>query len=499
MGVNRYASVDELVDALFVRSDAYPALVIADADGTAGAVHTGAVHAISGKDLARAIRARADRIARSTCACEAVECDGSAACVVEILALAMAGVQSVLVEASAPKKTREERVRAGDADRIWPTAPAGGSARIADAVPSEWGCARLEAASEESETASNSATVLPWLRTTPIERTDHSRILFFTSGTTGAAKAVVLTDASLLASAWNGSSLLPLRADDTVLNMLPISHVYGLVCGVLWGLACGATVALGRGRRHLFSDASLFQPTVIVAVPTLAQALCARDALGDRLRMMLIGAAPCPPRTVEALRARNIEVHCGYGATETSSGVALSLDDDTTALTLTPDANVRIDDQGQIMIRVPSCLMEGYYRSGKRLTRDQWYATGDIGRVDDHGLLHVDGRMGDVVVLPSGAKLSIPAFEKELRAAWHTDDIAVLCERGRIVVVCGMLEHGETPDRLRRSATDVLQRMFPDARVGVHRVVITGQPLPRTTAGDIERWRLQKEAYENGD
>lgn len=501
MGVNRYASADELVDALSMRSDDRPALVVADDAGAAAGAHAGAVHAISGKELAGAIRRRADQIARSTCACEAVECDGSAACVVEIMALAVAGVQSVLVEASAPSQTREERVRAGDADRIWPMAPAGGAAWIADAVPEEWGPVRFESAGPRTasgNSATSDGSARSWLRTIPIDRPDYSRILFFTSGTTGTAKAVVLTDASLLASAWNGSSLLPLRTNDTVLNMLPLSHVYGLVCGVLWGLACGATVALGRGRRHLFSDAALFQPTVMVAVPTLAQALCARDALGCRLRMMLIGAAPCPSRTVKALRTRSVEVHCGYGATETSSGVALSLGDDTTALTLTPDAKARIDDQGQIMLRVPSCLMEGYYRSG-RLKRDQWYATGDVGRVDEHGLLHVEGRLGDVVVLPSGAKLSIPTLEKELRAEWHTDDVAVLYERGRIVVVCGMLGHEESSDRLRCSAQNVLQKAFPDARVSVHRVVVTGRPLPRTAAGDIERWRLQKEACENDD
>ena len=65
----------------------------------------------------------------------------------------------------------------------------------------------------------------------------------FTSGTTERARAVVLTEGSLCASAACGSALLPLSGNDTLLCMLPLDHVFGFVCGLLWGLSSGAAVA----------------------------------------------------------------------------------------------------------------------------------------------------------------------------------------------------------------------------------------------------------------
>ena len=78
----------------------------------------------------------------------------------------------------------------------------------------------------------------------------EGQILFFTSGTVEAAKAVVLTDQSLCASAWNGGQMLPLSSEDRLLCVLPLNHVFGFVCGLLWGLSSGASVALGRGMRY---------------------------------------------------------------------------------------------------------------------------------------------------------------------------------------------------------------------------------------------------------
>ena len=77
-----------------------------------------------------------------------------------------------------------------------------------------------------------------------------SDILFFTSGTTASSKAVVLTEGSLMAAAYNGSCKLPLSPDDTLLCVLPLNHVFGFVCGLLWGMECGTPVALGRGPRY---------------------------------------------------------------------------------------------------------------------------------------------------------------------------------------------------------------------------------------------------------
>ena len=135
-----------------------------------------------------------------------------------------AGLQVALVDPLMPNGVMEPLLRSVDADCAWSSNPA---------------------RQEEIE-----KTLAP--KSKPAYGA-HG-VLFFTSGTTSFSKAVVLTDESLMSSAFNGSSLLPLSPDDTLLCLLPLSHVFGFVCGLLWGLSCGATVALGRGPRYYASD-----------------------------------------------------------------------------------------------------------------------------------------------------------------------------------------------------------------------------------------------------
>ena len=83
-------------------------------------------------------------------------------------------------------------------------------------------------------------------------------ILFFTSGTTSESKAVVLTEKSLCSATYNGGSLLPLTEKDKLLSVLPYSHVFGMVCSLLWPLSFGATICLGNGIRKIFTDFALY-------------------------------------------------------------------------------------------------------------------------------------------------------------------------------------------------------------------------------------------------
>ena len=188
----------------------------------------------------------------------------------------------------------------------------------------------------------------------------EGELLFFTSGTTSRSKIVRLTSQSLCTSAWSGQSMLACGEGDVILSVLPLSHVFGFVCALLWGFAYGATIALGRGPRHLVDDALFYKPTILPAVPTLMGALLRFDALNPELRTALIGAAPCPPELTAALRAKGIDVYLGYGLTETSSGIAISQDlDEPDALYPCPGADFLIEEDGEVAIATP-CMMLGY-------------------------------------------------------------------------------------------------------------------------------------------
>lgn len=430
----------------------------------------GRVEGVTWNDFAARVQARAAELRGDARACEAVFADGSLACIVEVFACAEAGIQVVLAAADACGQEAAELVAAGDADAVWPPSCAVGEVR--------------EALRGDDER---------------IERPEFGHILFFTSGTTSRAKPVALTDTSLMASAYNGSALLPLGNDDCVLDVLPLSHVFGFVCGVLWGLSCGARVALGRGKRHLLDDARTFHPTVMPLVPALLRFFLHHHLLNPELRLVLTGAAPCPAELVELARSAGLEVHCGYGLTETSSGVALSLGEDTGALTLCPECTVEVSAAGELLVSAPTCQMQGYYgrpADTRRALAGGVLHTGDVGFIDDAGLLHVKGRGRDVVVLDSGIKLHLPSCEQRLREELGQDDLAIVVLEGSPVLVCGEFspagkEHGWNVEELTRALRDVCLSEGRDARIV--RVVELGHPLPRTAGGDIQRWKIAKE------
>ena len=430
----------------------------------------GRVEDVTWNDFAARVQARAAELRGDARACEAVFADGSLACIVEVFACAEAGIQVMLVAADACGQEASELVAAGDADAVWPSSRAAGGVR--------------EALRGDDER---------------IERPGFGRILFFTSGTTSRAKPVALTDTSLMASAYNGSALLPLGEDDCVLDVLPLSHVFGFVCGVLWGLSCGARIALGRGKRHLLDDARTFRPTVMPLVPALLRFFLRHHLLNPELRLVLTGAAPCPAELVELARSAGLEVHCGYGLTETSSGVALSLGEDTGALTLCPECTVEVSAAGELLVSAPTCQMQGYYgrpEDTRRALEGGVLHTGDVGFIDDAGLLHVRGRGRDVVVLDSGIKLHLPSCEQRLREELGQDDLAVVVSEGMPVLVCGEFsptgqERGWNVGELTRKLRGMRLSEGRDARIA--RAVELGHPLPRTAGGDIQRWMIAKE------
>ncbi len=323
-------------------------------------------------------------------------------------------------------------------------------------------------------------------------RNCEGRILFFTSGTTERAKAVVLTDRSLMASAYNGGMMLPLKREDVLLNMLPLDHVFGFVCGLLWGLSCGASVALGRGPRHYLDDCDYFRPTALSAVPMLLGFLLKNNLLNEELRIILVGAGDCPDQLMDAVKAKGIRLSFGYGLTETSSGVAISTSGDPRAMAVCPDDRITIAEDGEILVESSTCMMIGYYKhyedTGKVLKNGVLY-TGDLGRFDENGLLHITGRKKEILVLPDGTKIFLPEYESELAGILHTDKLAAVLKNNSPVLV---LEHSDMTEKEILDAVSPFMNTQPRGS-RISEVIILNHAMPKTETGKIRRWELEKE------
>lgn len=389
--------------------------------------------------------------------CLGLLCDGSLDNVVELFAANLAGLQVVLLDASLEAEVLKTLIHYTDVDLLW------GDEELKD----------------ELEISLMSGV-----------RDGAGRILFFTSGTTERSKAVVLTDHSLCQSAWNGSAKLPLSPQDTLLCLLPLGHVFGFVCGLLWGLSCGCCVALGRGQRHYIDDCDFYRPTAVSVVPMLLGFLMKMRCVNPELKLVLVGAGDCPPSLLSAAAASGLRVSFGYGLTETSSGVAISVSGDPYAMEVCPDDRISIAEDGEILIEAPTCIMQGYYKrpdATREVLRDGVFHSGDLGRFDENGLLHITGRKKDILVLPDGTKIFLPEYESALMQTLGHTELAVMLKDDRpVLVFSGEGDAKGIFEKLRD-----LMRSLPRGQQ-ITEVLLTDEPLPRTATGKIKRWELQQ-------
>ena len=407
--------------------------------------------------LEEAVAARADALRAGGKTCLGLLADGSADCVIELFAAVRAGLQLVMLDPSLPDELLRGLLAYTDIDLLW-------------------GDEELREELADALTAGVTGGA--------------GRILFFTSGTTERSKAVVLTEQSLCASAWNGAQKLPLTPADTLLCLLPLGHVFGFVCGLLWGLSCGACVALGRGARHYGDDFAFYAPTAVSLVPLLLGFLLRQRCLNPELQLILVGAGDCPPSFLQAAAAQGVRVSFGYGLTETSSGVAISVTGDPYAMEVCPDDTITLDEDGEILISAPTCIMQGYYKRPEdtaAVLRGGLLHTGDLGLFDEEGKLHITGRKKDVLVLPEGTKLYLPEYEAAIAQALGRGELAVVLREGRpLLLVQG---EGDEEEILRALRPVLAERPRGQQLSGVRFIT---EALPRTATGKLKRWELRR-------
>ena len=317
------------------------------------------------------------------------------------------------------------------------------------------------------------------------EKKGDGEMLFFTSGTTSRSKLVRLTSKSLCCSAWSGQCMLPCNEDDIILCVLPLSHVFGFVCGLMWGLAYGATVALCSDIRDIFTAPMTYRPTILPTVPSIVEAMVRYEVLNPELKTVLIGAAPCNMETAINLKAEGIATYFGYGMTETSSGIAITQDlAEPEALYPCPGADIQIEPDGEISVATP-CMMKGYLNNPDTYEGYRFF-TGDLGAFDEKGRLHLQGRKKDVLIMADGTKIYCPEYEHDLAEMSGEEDIALIEQKGRAVLIAGA---GSDIDKLREAVDEYNKTMMRSQQV--YRIVEFGRPLPRTMTGKLRRYELQ--------
>ncbi len=302
----------------------------------------------------------------------------------------------------------------------------------------------------------------------PLEPGDAAVVA--TSGTTGLPKGVIHTHDSIAASAFATSKALAVDpASDRWLACLPLAHIGGLAV-IMRSLVTGTEVEVHpRFDPEAAIDAGERGATLVSLVTRALNQVPAKA-----FRTILIGGAAPPPD-----RAAN--VIATYGMTETGSGAVY----DRVPL---EGLEIDIDESDEIRLRGPMLLRA--YRHDPDPFDDGWFATGDLGRWGDDGLILVDGRRGDVIVT-GGEKVWPSPVEAALAELGAVAEVALVGRPDpdwghRVVAVVVPAEPSAPPslDDLRGALRD----RFP--AWSEPRELVLRQDLPKTNLGKVRRDQL---------
>jgi len=249
----------------------------------------------------------------------------------------------------------------------------------------------------------------------------------FTSGTTGAPKAVVLTHHGLLNNAWFAGAALGFTEHDRLCVPVPFYHCFGMVLANLLCLARGAAIVIPAPHFEAGATLRAIQDercTAVHGVPTMFTAELEQEDLRahdlSSLRTGIMAGAPCPPELVRRVQADLgcREVLIGYGQTEASPLTHLTAPDDSLEARTTtvgrnlPHQECKVVDVesgrtlargevGEVCFRGYH-VMRGYYgqegATNRAVDAAGWLHSGDLGVMLADGALAITGRLKDLVI-----------------------------------------------------------------------------------------------------
>lgn len=285
--------------------------------------------------------------------------------------------------------------------------------------------------------------------------------IVYTSGTTGRPKGVMLSHGNILSNVSAASEVVSLHGEDSLLSLLPLSHMFERTCGYYLPLAAGIRVAYCRGIQQIGEDLAYHRPTVMIAVPRVFERFLARlekalsesfirhalfrltvhlgwrgfhgqsgrverslydllqrivaapilARLGGRLALAVVGGAKVELRIARTFIGLGLNMIQGYGLTEAAPVVAANRESDNDPVTVgTPLAQVetRINAAGELLVRGPSVML-GYWNNPEAtanvLDAQGWLNTGDLAEMKD-GKIIISGRSKDILILSNGEKAS---------------------------------------------------------------------------------------------
>lgn len=356
--------------------------------------------------------------------------------------------------------------------------------------------------------------------------------IIYTSGTTADPKGVMLTHGNLVSNLQGVLQVLDLFESDVALSFLPLCHAFERMVAYIY-LTVGISFAFAESIETIPRDLQLVRPTVMSGVPRVFEKLRARiyerareapaprraifhwaarlasrrgrllaagtplppamrlassiadrlvyrkirEAVGGRLRFAVSGSAPLDPDLAAFFLGTGLTVLEGYGLTETSPVVSVMPLEKIRFGTVgppLPNVDVRLADDGEVLVRGPNVML-GYYNrpdDTASVIDDGWFRTGDIATFDEAGFLRLTDRKREVIVTSGGKKIWPQPIEQRLRQHPLVAEAVVVGDRRHFPAVLLVPDLTALAAALQVAPDEARNRLETDDVRGRYRAVV---------------------------
>lgn len=313
----------------------------------------------------------------------------------------------------------------------------------------------------------------------------EGNVLMFTATATECDKAVVLKVEDILKTINNINKYCSCTKSDRVLAQLPLNHIFGYIYTLIWPLANGACVCVGRGLRHMDADTYYYGPTILPGNPSMIEYLKKIKAFNAELKTVIIGGAECSYHLFEELKDRDLAVHIVYGTEETTGSIAINSEVDGTYELFEKDS-VKLSADGELMVR-GSCVMAGYDNdkaADLKIFENGYLHTGDYGHFNSEGRLVITKYNPNVLLLPTGEKICRAVTNRELNDLNGVAESYITLYDDKLTAVIVPVDKRTGYDKIKRIIDSYNERK--GYRWEIQRIVLLLRALPKNPDGGID-------------
>ncbi len=375
-------------------------------------------------------------------------------------------------------------------------------------------------------------------------------IILFTSGTTSASKAVMLSQKNIVSNIHSLNSIIKIYDTDRNLAFLPLHHTFGST-GLLFFISNGVTNVFCDGLKYIQKNLQEYHVTVFVTVPLLLEAMnkkilkeiekqgktklikiatkvsnfllkfgidirrkLFKDIINNLggLRMVVSGAAAIDKTVVENFTNFGIKTVQGYGLTETAPVITAENDENIRFGSVGfPLKNEEIkifepNEQGigEIIAKGPNVML-GYFENEEATNEvlvDGWFHTGDLGYIDKDGFLFITGRKKNVIVMKNGKNIypeelevlisKLPYVVENIVFGIPTKDndldlaTKIVYNKEYVEDTFGKISEEELKEKIWQDIKQINKTMPPYKYI--REIIVTDEPMIKTTTQKVKRF-----------